>query len=164
MYIILHKPTSLFPKANNTQQMDSLDNPRIYFFSICVLLYYQVVNLLTINVIIIVVHEEYLIQCPQLGRSLKQSQQTFFPNHSFKLIVNNFVFQRFAKQRTKYMGTARSARCDNKAHFGFNFYGHGKLCLHSAFTTRWIKKYIMPLFLISCCKNGKGSQFEFVKS
>ena len=71
--------------------MDSLDNPRIYFFSICVLLYYQVVNLLTINVIIIVAHEEYVpITMPTVGeiskvestkdsyRKLSLSQQTFF--------------------------------------------------------------------------------------
>ena len=43
---------------------------------------------------------------------------------------------------TKYISTARSARCANKVHFWFNFYGHGELCLHSAFTARWIKKYI----------------------
>ena len=44
---------------------------------------------------------------------------------------------------TKYISTARFARCANKVHFRFNFYGHGELCLHSAFTTRWIKKYIL---------------------
>ena len=44
---------------------------------------------------------------------------------------------------TKYISTARSARCANKVHFWFNFYEHGELCLHSAFTARWIKKYIL---------------------
>ena len=48
---------------------------------------------------------------------------------------------------TKYISTARSARCANKVHFRFNFYGHGELCLHSAFTTRWIKKYIIRSFM-----------------
>ena len=46
---------------------------------------------------------------------------------------------------TKYISTARSARCANKVHFRFNFYGHGELCLHPAFTTRWIKKYILSV-------------------
>ena len=101
--------------------MDSLDNPRIYFFSICVLLYYQVVNLLTINVIIIVAHEEYVpITMPTVGeiskvestkdsyRKLSLSQQTFFPNHSFKLIVNHSSptvnFQIFEKKIVKIWG------------------------------------------------------------
>ena len=44
---------------------------------------------------------------------------------------------------TKYISTAR---CANKVHFHFNFYGHGELCLHSAFTTRWIKKYLLFTF------------------
>ena len=44
---------------------------------------------------------------------------------------------------TKYISTASRASCANKVHFRFNFYGQGELCLHSAFTARWIKKYIL---------------------
>ena len=44
---------------------------------------------------------------------------------------------------TKYISTARSARCANKVSFRFNFYGLANFVYMLPFTTRWIKKYIL---------------------
>ena len=46
---------------------------------------------------------------------------------------------------TKYISTARSARCANKVSFRFNFYGLANFVYMLPFTTRWIKKYILLL-------------------
>ena len=68
------------------------------------------VNLLTINVIIIVAHEEYVpITMPTVGEISKvESTDFFFPNHSFKLIVNHSSptvnFQIFEKKIVKIWG------------------------------------------------------------
>ena len=55
---------------------------------------------------------------------------------------------------TKYISTARSARCANKVSFWFNFYGLANFVYMLPFTTRWIKKYI----LIS----GKTEWLDFI--
>ena len=44
---------------------------------------------------------------------------------------------------TKYISTARSARCANKVSFRFHFYGLANFVYMLPFTTRWIKKYIL---------------------
>ena len=53
---------------------------------------------------------------------------------------------------TKYISTARSARCANKVSFWFNFYGLANFVYMLPFTTRWIKKYIFLLALL-CGRN-----------
>jgi hypothetical protein len=54
---------------------------------------------------------------------------------------------------TKYISSARSARCANKVFFGFNFYGSANFVYIPAFTARWIKKYIK-----SCGQLSKSCQ------
>ena len=44
---------------------------------------------------------------------------------------------------TKYISTARSSCCANKASFRFNFYRPANFVYMLPFTTRWIKKYIV---------------------
>ena len=48
---------------------------------------------------------------------------------------------------TKYISTARSARCANKVSFWFNFYGLANFVYMLPFTTRWIKKYILQWYV-----------------
>ena len=48
---------------------------------------------------------------------------------------------------TKYISTARFARCANKVSFRFNFYGLANFVYMLPFTTRWIKKYILQWYV-----------------